>query len=164
MRITVSRGSLLRFRACTAFALLHCSSFPVRWRGQAHGRKTFCFACSLAADGGGDVHGHVDAAAAVAHDRARHGLPQDDPRGHPRAGRRRLAQLHGQRVRAPRVDRLPQARPLDAQPVRQPDSLARKQCKCSQLCGGCPNTTTTIMGAGECSSGCMFARMCLPCA
>ncbi len=65
---------------------------------------------SLAADGPGDVHGHVGAAAAVADDRARHGAAQDDPRGHDRAWRRRLARLHGQRVRAPRVDRLPQAR------------------------------------------------------
>ena len=70
-------------------------------------RSLTSFLPSLEADWTGDVHGDVRARGALPRRRAGLRAAQDGAPGHDGAGRRGLAQLHGQRVRAPRVARLP---------------------------------------------------------
>ena len=57
------------------------------------------------ADGKGDVRTHGPRLAKSGH-RSRHGTAQDDPARHDLGGRGRLPQLHGQRIRTSRMDRL----------------------------------------------------------
>ena len=63
----------------------------------------------IQADGQGDVLPHGSRVGEY-RDRPRHGAAQDDPPDDHLDGRAGLPQLHGQRVRAPRVDRLPARR------------------------------------------------------
>ena len=53
----------------------------------------------------GDVHGYGQGLSFTGH-RPRHRAAQDDSLYHPRAGQRGLSELHGQRIRPSRVDRL----------------------------------------------------------
>ena len=53
-----------------------------------------------------EMYFHMDRASENG-DRPRHGAPQDDPADDDLHGRRGLSQLHGQRIRPSRVDRLP---------------------------------------------------------
>lgn len=67
--------------------------------------------CSFPIDGTGDVQLHVGPGAGDARDSEGHAAAQDDPAPHHLPRGRGLAQLHGQRVRSPRVDRFPPVRP-----------------------------------------------------
>ena len=105
------------------------------------------------ADGQGDVFQHGPRVAERG-DRPRHGAAQDDPPDDHIDGRAGLPQLHGQRVRASRMDRLParrqrlELRPRPAAVVAGRERVAAL-CVAGRFRQGDDQTGETLQGAGR---------------